>query len=322
MSALPKFSMKDLMEAGVHFGHKTMRWNAKMAPFIHGESNNIHIVDLNKTVPMLHRALEVARQVAAKNGRILFVATKRQASSIIAEAAERSGQYFVNFRWMGGTLTNWNTVSKSIKTLNTLESNLVDESLKFNKKERLTMQREVGKLNNALGGIRKMGGQPDLLIIIDTIRERIAVKEANKLHIPVVAIADTNSDPDGIDYVIPGNDDSIKAIKLYCDLFADAILSGMSESMSAKGKDKPEAESAGKQSHKPEAKRAETVVKKAKVQKAANKVTAEVEAPKAEAKPAAKPAAKVEAPKAEVKKAEPKKAEAAKPAAKKPAAKK
>jgi small subunit ribosomal protein S2 len=312
MSALPKFSMKDLMEAGVHFGHKTMRWNAKMAPFIHGESNNIHIVDLNKTVPMLHRALEVARQTAAKNGRILFVATKRQASSIIAEAAERSGQYFVNFRWMGGTLTNWNTVSKSIKTLNTLESNLADESLKFNKKERLTMQREVGKLNNALGGIRKMGGQPDLLIIIDTIRERIAVKEANKLGIPVVAIADTNSDPDGIDYVIPGNDDSIKAIKLYCDLFADAILAGMSESLSSKGKDKPEAETEGKKAAKAEPKKAETVVKKAKVAKAANKVTADAEeAPKAEKAPAKKAEPKAKAEKAE-----------AKPVAKKAAAKK
>jgi small subunit ribosomal protein S2 len=291
MSKLPTFTMKELMEAGVHFGHKTMRWNAKMAPFIHGESNNIHIIDLNKTVPMLHRALEVARQTAAKNGRILFVATKHQASKIIAEAAERSGQYFVNFRWMGGTLTNWNTVSKSIKTLNTFEARLSDDSIKIGKKERLTMQREVGKLNNALGGIRKMGGQPDLLIIIDTIRERIAVQEANKLHIPVIAIADTNTSPDGIDYVIPGNDDSIKAIKLYCDLFADAILAGLSESMA--GKAKVGAEAPAKTEAKTEKKTAETVIKKSKVAKAANKVVAgadEVSDKVVELKPAAKKA--------------------------------
>lgn len=303
MSNLPKFSMKELMEAGVHFGHKTMRWNAKMAPFIHGESNNIHIIDLNKTVPMLHRALEVARQTAAKNGRILFVATKHQASKLIADAAERSGQYFVNFRWMGGTLTNWNTVSKSIKTLNTFESRLADDTIKIGKKERLTMQREVGKLDKALGGIRKMGGQPDLLIIIDTIRERLAVKEANKLGIPVVAVADTNTSPDGIDYVIPGNDDSIKAIKLYCDLFADAILAGLSEAVAVKpsrSEDKAE-----KPEAKTEKKTAETVVKKSKVSKAANKVVAgadEVAGEKVvELKPAAKAAPKA-APKAEAKK--------------------
>jgi small subunit ribosomal protein S2 len=230
MSALPNFTMTELMEAGVHFGHKTMRWNAKMAPFIFGARNNIHIIDLQQTVPLLHRALEVAKEVASKNGRILFVATKPQASQIVNEAAERCGQYFVNFRWMGGMLTNWGTVSQSIKRLKTLEANLADEEFKVSKKERLTIQRDIEKLNKALGGIREMGGKPDLVIVIDTNKEKIAVQEANKLGIPVVAIVDTNCDPEGIDHIVPGNDDSIRAIRLYCNLFSDAILSGIKAS--------------------------------------------------------------------------------------------
>lgn len=232
MSNLPAISIKELMDAGVHFGHRTMRWNPKMSPFIFGSKNNIHIIDLQKTAPLLHKALGIARDVAARNGRILFVATKRQASSIIAEAAGKSGQYFVNHRWMGGTLTNWQTVSQSIKTLNTLEEKINDKELNISKKERLQMQREVNKLNLALGGIRKMGGTPDLVIVVDTNREKIAIQESKKLGVPVIAVVDTNCDPDSVDYIVPGNDDSIKSIRLFCNLFADAILSGLQKSIS------------------------------------------------------------------------------------------
>ncbi len=232
MSALPKISIQELIDAGVHFGHRTMRWNPKMSPFIYGSRNNIHIIDLQKTAPMLHSALKVAREVAAKNGRILFVATKRQASSIIAESAEQCGQYYVNYRWMGGMLTNWGTVSKSIKTLNELEEQIGSEDNNLNKKEKLQITRKIKKLEQALGGIRKMGGKPDLLIVLDTNREKIAIQEAKKLGIPVIAVVDTNSNPDDIDYMVPGNDDSIKSIRKYCDLFSDAILSGISKSVS------------------------------------------------------------------------------------------
>ncbi len=228
------FSIQQLMDAGVHFGHRTMRWNAKMQPYIYGARNNVHIIDLSKTAPLLHQALTLAKEVASRNGRILFVATKRQASQIVAEAAERCGQYYVNHRWMGGTLTNWGTVSKSIKTLNTLEKRLADPEVTISKKERLQSQRQITKLQLALGGIRQMGGKPDLIFVIDTLREHIAILEAKKLGIPVVAIVDTNSDPDGIDHIIPGNDDSIKSIRLYCSLMADAILSGMSQSMGSR----------------------------------------------------------------------------------------
>lgn len=242
MSTNTAFSIQQLMDAGVHFGHRTMRWNAKMQPYIYGARNNIHIIDLSKTAPLLYKALNVAKEVAQKNGRILFVATKRQASDIISEAAQRCGQYYVNHRWMGGTLTNWGTVSKSIKTLNTLENRLADPEITISKKERLQDQRKVGKLEKALGGIRSMGGKPDLLFVIDTNREHIAVLEARKLGIPVIAIVDTNCDPDGIDHIVPGNDDSIKSIRLYSNLFADAILSGLSKSMGSKTKDKDEGE--------------------------------------------------------------------------------
>lgn len=231
MSALPKISIKELMDAGVHFGHRTMRWNPKMSPFIYGARNNIHIIDLQKTAPLLHTALKVASDVAARNGRILFVATKRQATNIVAEAAEKCGQYYVNYRWMGGMLTNWGTVSKSIKTLNEMETQLNDENLNLNKKERLQISRKINKLEQALGGIRKMGGKPDLLIVLDTNREKIAIQEAKKLGIPVIAVVDTNSNPDNIDYIVPGNDDSIKSIRKYCDMFSEAILGGISQSV-------------------------------------------------------------------------------------------
>jgi small subunit ribosomal protein S2 len=281
------FTIQQLMDAGVHFGHRTMRWNAKMQPYIYGARNNIHIIDLQKTAPLLNKALNVVKEVAQKNGRILFVATKRQASTIVAEAAEKCGQYFVNYRWMGGTLTNWNTVSKSIKTLNTLEKRLVDPEITISKKERLQNQRQIHKLNQALGGIRSMGGRPDLLFVIDTNRENIAILEARKLGIPVVAIVDTNCDPDGIDFMVPGNDDSIKSIRLFCNLMADSVLAGMSKSMGARTqKDKDEAEAEAAKAKKPvfKANKKPEVVEMAVEDKDAE-IDAEAKAIKAKKKP-------------------------------------
>lgn len=235
MSALPAFSMRELIEAGVHFGHKTKRWNPRMAPYIYGSRNDIHIIDLQQTVPMLHRALSAVRATVAKNGRILFVGTKRQASDDIAEAAKRCGQYYVNQRWLGGMLTNWSTIQNSIRQLRKYEELLADAQSGLTKKEVLTMQRNRDKLDRSLGGIRDMGGKPDLLFIIDTNREELAVKEAQKLGIPIVAIIDTNCSTDGIDFPIPGNDDATRAIKLYCKLISDAALSGLKENLSVKG---------------------------------------------------------------------------------------
>jgi small subunit ribosomal protein S2 len=237
MSALPDFSMRELIEAGVHFGHKTKRWNPRMAPFIYGARNDIHIIDLQQTVPMLHRALSAVRATVAKNGRILFVGTKRQASDDIAEAAKRCGQYYVNQRWLGGMLTNWSTIQNSIRQLRKFEEQLADSDSGLTKKEVLTMQRNRDKLDRSLGGIRDMGGKPDLLFIIDTQREDLAVKEAQKLGIPIVAIVDTNCTVDGIDFPIPGNDDATRAIKLYCKLISDAALSGLKENLSEKKSD-------------------------------------------------------------------------------------
>ena len=231
MSALPDFSMRELIDAGVHFGHKTKRWNPRMAPFIYGTRNDIHIIDLGQTVPMLHRALSAVRATVAKNGRILFVGTKRQASETIAESAKRCGQYYVDQRWLGGMLTNWSTIQNSIRQLRKYEEQLADADSGLTKKETLTMQRNRDKLERSLGGIRDMGGKPDLLFIIDTNREELAVKEAQKLGIPIVAIIDTNCTVDGIDFPIPGNDDATRAIKLYCKLISDAALSGLKENM-------------------------------------------------------------------------------------------
>ena len=235
--ALPDFSLRQLLEAGVHFGHQTQRWNPRMAPYIYGERNGIHIVDLTQTVPMLEQALQVIRDTVAKGGRVLFVGTKRQASQAIAEAAEKSAQYYMNHRWLGGTLTNWKTVSQSISRLKQLDEVLGSGAEGLTKKERLGMEREQAKLQASLGGIREMGGVPDLLFIIDVNKEDLAILEAQKLGIPVVAVVDTNCSPKGVDYVIPGNDDAARAIALYCDLVARAALDGMSAQLGAAGVD-------------------------------------------------------------------------------------
>lgn len=237
MTALPKFTMRELLDAGVHFGHKTLRWNPKMAPFIFGVRNDIHIIDLQQTVPMLYKALKAIHDVAASNGRILFVGTKSQASDIIAEEAQRCGQYFINHRWLGGMLTNWQTVSRSIKTLKQYEIELADENSALTKKEKLKIAREKEKLEKSLGGIKNMGNIPDILFIIDTNKEDIAVKEASKLGIPIVAIVDSNSDPVGITHPIPGNDDATRAIKLYCSLVSDAVLKGTQVALASSGVD-------------------------------------------------------------------------------------
>ncbi|GAB1582081.1 30S ribosomal protein S2 [Phyllobacterium phragmitis] len=235
--ALPDFSMRQLLEAGVHFGHQTHRWNPKMAPYIYGDRNNIHIIDLTQTVPLLHQALKVVSDTVARGGRVLFVGTKRQASEIVADAAQRSAQYYVNARWLGGMLTNWKTISNSIQRLRKLDEVLAGEAQGFTKKERLNLDRERDKLNRALGGIRDMGSIPDLMFIIDTNKEAIAIQEAKRLGIPVVAIIDSNCDPDQIDYPIPGNDDAARAISLYCDLIAKAALDGIARQQGALGMD-------------------------------------------------------------------------------------
>ncbi len=225
--ALPQFTMRQLLEAGVHFGHQTHRWNPKMERFIFGDRNNIHIIDLAQTVPLLHQALVTVSEIVARGGRVLFVGTKRQAAEAIADSAKRSAQYFVNHRWLGGMLTNWKTITNSIRRLRQLDEMLGGSAQGLTKKELLNLTRERDKLELALGGIRDMGGLPDLMFIIDTNKEQIAVAEAKKLGIPVVAIVDSNSDPDHIDHLIPGNDDAGRAITLYCDLIARAALDGI-----------------------------------------------------------------------------------------------
>lgn len=240
--ALPQFTMRELLEAGAHFGHQTHRWNPKMAPYIFGDRNNIHIIDLAQTVPLLHQALLAVKKVAAGGGRILFVGTKRQASEPIADAAKRSAQYFVNHRWLGGTLTNWQTISNSIRRLRNLEETLDAGAVGLTKREALERTRDREKLERSLGGIKEMGGLPDMLFVIDTNKEAIAIAEARKLGIPVVAILDSNCDPDGIAYPIPGNDDAARAIAFYTDLVARAIIDGLSESQGASGVDLGEAE--------------------------------------------------------------------------------
>ena len=235
--ALPDFSIRQLLEAGVHYGHQTQRWNPQMAPYIYGERNGIHIIDLTQTVPMLEAALKVVRDTVARGGRVLFVGTKRQAQRSIAESAERSAQYYMNHRWLGGTLTNWKTVSQSIQRLKALDETLSTGAEGLTKKERLQMEREQAKLQASLGGIREMGGLPDLLFVIDVNKEALAIAEARKLGIPVVAVVDTNCSPKDIDYVIPGNDDAARAIALYCDLVSRAALDGMTAQMGAAGVD-------------------------------------------------------------------------------------
>ncbi len=236
--ALPEFSMRQLLEAGVHFGHQSHRWNPKMADYIFGARNNIHIIDLAQTVPLLHRALQAVSDTVAKGGRILFVGTKRQAQDGVADAAKRSAQYFVNSRWLGGTLTNWKTISGSIKRLRHLDEILASsEGQQYTKKERLDLQRERDKLDRSLGGIKDMGGLPDMIFVIDTNKEDIAIQEAQRLNIPVAAIVDTNCDPKGITYLVPGNDDAGRAISLYCDLIARAAIDGISRAQGEQGID-------------------------------------------------------------------------------------
>ena len=235
--AAPTFTMRQLLEAGVHFGHHTRRWNPKMKPFIYGTRNNIHILDLQQTVPLLHRALEAIRDVTAQGGRVLLVGTKRQAADTVADTARRTGQYFVNHRWLGGMLTNWKTISNSIKRLKDLEEQMAAGVQGLTKKELLNLTREQEKLERALGGIKEMGGLPDILFIIDTNKESLAIQEAKTLGIPVVAVVDSNSDPDGVEFPIPGNDDAMRAITLYCELVGNAVLSGLQAELMAGGAD-------------------------------------------------------------------------------------
>ena len=240
--ALPDYTMRSLLEAGAHFGHQSHRWNPKMAPYIFGARNNIHIIDLAQTVPMMHRALQAISDAVAGGGRVLFVGTKRQAADPIADAATRSAQYYINSRWLGGMLTNWKTISASIQRLRKVDETLNGGAVGLTKKERLMMSREREKLEKALGGIKDMGGVPDLIFVIDTNKEQLAIKEANRLGIPVAAIVDTNCNPDGITYPIPGNDDASRAILLYCDLVARAAIDGISRSQGALGIDLGEIE--------------------------------------------------------------------------------
>ena len=297
--ALPTFTMRQLLEAGVHFGHTTRRWNPKMAPYIFGERNGVHIIDLEQTVPLLHRGLAFVREVVAGGGRVLFVGTKRQASERVADTAKRCGQYYVNHRWLGGMLTNWKTISLSIRRLRDVETRLVEDQSGLTKKELLNLTRERDKLERALGGIKEMGGLPDVIVVIDTNKEHIAIAEANTLNIPVVGILDSNSSPDNITYPIPGNDDAIRAISLYCDLMAESVLDGIQQELSASGTDIGAAEEA------PVETLPEAAAEEAPAAEAAPAEAAPAEdCPAAEAAPAEAPAAEAEADK----KAEPEQA--------------
>ena len=235
--ALPEFTMRQLLEAGVHYGHQTARWNPKMGEYIYGDRNGIHILDLTQTVPLLDAALKLVRDTVAKGGRILFVGTKRQAQKAVSDAAEKCAQYYMNHRWLGGTLTNWKTISQSIQRLKQIDEIMAHGAEGLTKKERLIIEREQGKLQASLGGIREMGGTPDLLFVIDVGKESLAILEAQKLGIPVIGIVDTNCSPKGVDHVIPGNDDAARAIALYCDLISRAALDGMTAQMGAAGID-------------------------------------------------------------------------------------
>jgi small subunit ribosomal protein S2 len=235
--AMPDVTLRGLLEAGVHFGHNTRRWNPKMAPYIFGIRNQVHILDLQQTVPLMDRALRAVRDVVAGGGRVLFVGTKKAAADYVADSAARCGQYYVNHRWLGGMLTNWKTIQGSIKRLKTMEEQLGGNIQGLTKKEILMLTRDKEKLDRALGGIKDMGGLPDIIFVIDTVKEKLAIEEANKLNIPVVAVLDSNADPSGIAFPIPGNDDAIRAIHLYCDMVAAAVLDGISAEMSASGAD-------------------------------------------------------------------------------------
>jgi len=324
---LPQFTIKQLLEAGVHFGHKTMRRNPKMTKYIHTSRNGISIIDLNKTANLLYKALTTVKDIAKNNGRILFIATKKQGAEPVAEAAKRCGQYYVNFRWLGGMLTNWKTVSQSIKTLKKINEQLSDPESDLNKKEKLVLERKRIKLEQALGGIKDMGGSPDLVFVIDTFKESLAIAEAKKLGVPIMAILDSNCNPDGITLPIPGNDDSAKAIKLYCRLISDAAIAGIKENMAISGVDisKFEGEElpdiAGYKSSIAEKteKRPERDGRDFKGKKDFNKGKKDFsKKPERKAEPAVEAAAEVTSEKPAAKKP----AVAKKPAAKKPAAKK
>ncbi|PCJ01207.1 MAG: 30S ribosomal protein S2 [Alphaproteobacteria bacterium] len=267
--AVPEFTMRQLLEAGVHFGHHTRRWNPKMRQYIFGVRNGVHILDLQQTQPLLATALTEIRNIVSKGGRILFVGTKRQAQNSIAESASRCGQYYVNHRWLGGMMTNWKTITSSINRLRELEKIFKGDQSGFTKKELLMMTRQHDKLVLAIGGIKDMGGQPDALFVIDTNKEEIAIKEANKLGIPVFAIVDSNSNTDGIDYVIPGNDDSLRAIDLYCELFSGAVLDGLQAELKSADRDTGAAVDA--KVDLPEAKKAKKDDAKSKAKPAAKK---------------------------------------------------
>lgn len=297
---LPTFSMRQLIEAGCHFGHNTRRWNPKMDSYLYGVRDGIHIIDLQQTVPLLHRAMQAVHDVVAGGGRVLFVGTKRQAHDLIKEYAERCGQYYVNHRWLGGMLTNWNTISKSIKRLKDLEERFSSPEglVGLTKKEQLNLEREKGKLDLALGGIKDMGALPDLIFVVDTNKESIAVAEANNLKIPVVGVLDSNSNPAGIDYPVPGNDDAIRAIKLYLELMANAALEGIQDEMKAAGVDIGAQEEAPQEAlpAKEEAPAAEAVAPETApaepAEAAADAVKAPAEEPSAEASEAKEPEAK------------------------------
>ena len=309
--AMPEFTMRQLLEAGVHFGHHTRRWNPEMREYIFGVRNGVHIIDLQQTTPLLNDGLKAVRDIVAKGGRVLFVGTKRQAQDKIAESAKRCGQYFVNHRWLGGMMTNWQTISKSIARLRELETilNNDEEKARRTKKELLMLTREHTKLELSLGGIKDMGGQPDALFILDVSIEDIAVQEANKLGIPVFGIVDTNASPKGVDFVIPGNDDALRAIDFYCDLFADAVLDGLQAELASGGKDLGAAEDVKvSMPNKKAPKGAQKADKKAKSDEPEALTPGEKAKQDAEKKPAAK--------KAPAKKAAPKKAAAKKADAK------
>jgi small subunit ribosomal protein S2 len=313
MSALPKFTMRELLEAGVHYGHRTMRWNPKMAPYLFGSRNGTHIIDLQQTAPLLHQALKKVHDVVKKNGRVLFVGTKRQASEVIAEEAKRCGQYYVNHRWLGGMLTNWKTVSVSIKALREIDAKLEGNTDRLKKKEILSLQRRADKIRLSLGGIMEMGGKPDLLFIIDVNKESLALQEAKKLGVPVIAILDSNSNPDGVDYPIPGNDDAIRSIRLYCQLAADAALSGIEESLGAAGVRLTDFERLPKESKNDNAGKAKKVSNHSEHKKAdaaaEAKKAVKTETKKDAVRSASKKEEVAEPAKAEVKKAPAKKAE-------------
>ncbi|MFT6106789.1 MAG: small subunit ribosomal protein S2 [Rickettsiales bacterium] len=282
---IPSFSIKQMLDAGVHFGHKTMRRNPKMSKYIFGNRNDLSIIDLEQTATCLHTALKAVKEIAKNNGRILFVATKKQAFDAVEEAAKRCGQYYVNNRWLGGMLTNWKTISESIKTLKKIEEQLKNDDLGLNKKERLVLDRQRIKLDNALGGIRNMGGYPDLVFVIDINRENLAMAEAKKLKLPIMAILDTNVNPDGVVFPIPGNDDSVKAIKLYCRLISDAALAGMKEGMAISGVDAEKIANSSSEEILAASNSKKQSVKKPEIKKDQGIKKAAV---KAEAKPAAK----------------------------------